>query len=258
MINNFAQGFVKNFASGFVSGGGSSAPLAPFPYITDRTYWFKAASASITIDVLGDDTFAVIPNLLGDGELIQQTKDYQLLYDASGFKGLHLDQRSNAWAAGSVVGFNNNPDAVYIACNLRVDTITSEFIIFNNGRFSLRVPTNRQVGFTHPYVEGGDSWAFRAPAITLGAWYTVEMYFDYTTDLCTFWYNGVAQTLAFDALKTYAPTATDKAATIDAGDGVMPELIYVDIQYGGSLTDAAAFETLYRTGISTYINGERP
>jgi hypothetical protein len=226
----------------------SGGESVPFTYDSD-TYWFDGTWSGNRIDAVADDTIAVAHERISNkGQLSKTTKDYQLLYDANGFKGLSGDNRVNSWGAGDVSGFNNGNSGWYMAANIYVES--SDYQIFSNGRASVYVPSNREIGFKHSYDGGGFDWALRCPAISYDTWYTIEILFNYSTDTMTCWYNGSSQSLAYSNAETFSPASSDQPAAISAGEGITQQVIYVD--------DLIASDSAIRETISTYLNEVRP
>lgn len=235
---------------GFVRSGGLSLP---FSYTAQDTYWFDGTWTGNTYNEVGDDTVAVVPDRVSNkGQLRNITKDYQLLKDTNGLLSLVGDARSLSWDDGDVAGFANGHNGCYIAANIYAGA--ADYYIFSNGKFSLYVPSNRQVGFKHAFDGGGSNWAFRAPAISFSTWYTIELLFDYDNDTATFWYNGVQQSLAYNAGEEYSPSSTDEGSSIiggvGSGEGVTQHVIYHD--------DLIATDSDIRTSVSAYLNSVRP
>jgi len=250
-----ARSFIPSFAPAYspayspTQGRRGEGSSLPFSFTAQDTYWFDGTWSGNTVNEVGDDTIAAAPDRVsGKGTLVNITKDYQLLENANGFEGQAGDSRGLGWEDGDVSGFANGHNGCYIAANIY--PISTDYYIFGNGRFSLYVPSNREVGFKHTFDGGGFNWALRAPAISLSAWRTIEILMDYDNDTATFWYNGVEQSLAYDAGEAYSPSSTDQNASLVCGEGITQQVIYHD--------ELIATDSDIRTSISSYLNSVRP
>ena len=223
----------------------AEAPSLPFEYDA-KTYWFNFLNTTDnTVNTTGDDTFSeVFDQGLNAAKVYNITKDFQPLVDTNG--ALSYSNASRSLSSDTITGFANGNNGVYIAGNIYVNS--ADFYLFENGKVGLRFPSNRQLGFTHSYDEGGSNWAFRGPALAFSTWHTVEMLLNYDDDTCVFWYNGVEQSLAYNAGKTYSPSSSDRNINIRFGDGIMQQVVYIDQVPTDSI----------RESISEYMNGVRP
>ncbi len=200
-------------------GRGSSGGTTPPPFDYDsNTYWwdFRSTQTNNLVDTLGDDTMAYVYEAITGNvykSLDQANKVRQPLIKTNGIDFNQLTTRKMELIDRT--GICNATSGWYCAFNLKPTTATLRVLSIGGAsgtnalRGELDVTGSRLVRVRINANDGGTQTSLGlSPALTLGAWYTVEVQVNISggTAVMSCWLNGTLQTLTSTATPAHNTT----------------------------------------------------
>jgi hypothetical protein len=248
----------------------SAAFNVPLPFTSDaETFWYDFASTINTQNnTIGTETIAYVRERVGNKTpLVQPLKDMQAIKSSTAAHGVGFNQATRRqMQMESPAGITNGKTGFYAAFNCRCDNANSGALLSiaraanaNPARGYVLVPANREFGIQWGDNEGASVTSIaRAPAITIGQWYTLEIQVDTVANTVTIWYNGVLQTLSFSSI----PDLTNYPATNPSEVCIGNHSNLDNVSFEGALQHVVFYNGVpssgIRSSISAYLNSVRP